>query len=96
MRRFVANKKTITIVGTVLEVEIGPKVNTSGRCRTLVVLKYDPGGGDMKLANINTTSVKLHTQEPLRPDTDGDVEYKSAAVTRTTTEDKNITDPVLI
>ena len=38
-----ANKKSIILVGTVLEVEIGPKATTSGRRRTFVVAKFDLG-----------------------------------------------------
>ena len=60
-RHYGANKKTRIIVGTVLEVEIGPKANTSGRRRTSVIVKFDLGGGDMKVATINIRSVKLHT-----------------------------------
>ena len=36
-RRYGANKKTRILVGTVLEVEIGPKTTALGRCRTFVV-----------------------------------------------------------
>ena len=32
-RRYGANKKTRILVGTVLEVEIGPKATALGRCR---------------------------------------------------------------
>ena len=94
--RYGANKTTIILIGTVFEVEIGPKVTTSGRRRTFVVAKFDLGGGDMKYATINIRSVKLHTPEPLRPATDGDGGERAAAATTTTTENTTITDPVLI
>ena len=45
LRRYGANKKTSILVGTVLEVEIGPKANALGRRRTFVVAKLDLGGG---------------------------------------------------
>ena len=47
MRRYIANKKTIIIVGTVLELEIGPKATALGRLRTFVVTRFDLGGGAM-------------------------------------------------
>ena len=50
----------------------------------------------MKVAAINIRSVKIHTLEPLRPDTDGDGGERAAAATTTTTGDKIITYPVLI
>ena len=70
-RRYGYNKKTIIIIDNISEVEIGLKLTTSGRHRTFVVAKFDLGGGDMKVATINIRSVKLHTPEPLCPDTDG-------------------------
>ena len=84
------------LVGTVLEVEIGPKATALGRHRTFVVTKFDLGGGDTKVATINISSFKLHTPEPLRPDTDGDGEGRDDASTTTNTRDKTITDPVSV
>ena len=56
------NKKTSRIiVGAVLEVEIGPRADASGRRRTFVVGKFDLGGGAMKVTTINIRSVELHT-----------------------------------
>ena len=80
-----ANKKYRINVGTILEVEIGPKVTALGRRRTFVLAKFDPGGGYMKVATINIRSVKLHTPEPIRPDTDGGGEERAAAATTSTT-----------
>ena len=60
-------------VGTVLEVEIGPKATALGRRRTFVVARFDLGGGAMKVATINIRSFKLHTPEPTCPSTGGDV-----------------------
>ena len=71
-RHYGAKKKTIILVGTVLEVEIGPKVTAFGRRRTFIVAKCYHGRGDMKVTTINIRSVKLHTPEPLCPATDGD------------------------
>ena len=88
-------KNRITIC-TVLEVEIGPKVTTLGRRRTVVVAKFDLGGGDMKVATINISSAKLHNMEHLHPDTDGNGEERAAADTKKTTGDTTITDSVLI
>ena len=96
LRRYGANKKTIILVGTVLEVEIGPKATALGRRRDFVVKKSDLGGGDMKVATINIRSVKLHTQEPLLPDIDVDVGERAAAATTTTTGDTTIIYPVSI
>ena len=70
-RRYRYNKKTIILIDNIREVEIGLKATTSGRCRTFFVAKFDLGGGDMKVATINIRNVKLHTPEPLRPDTEG-------------------------
>ena len=39
------NKETIILVGTVLEVEIGPKATALGRRRNFVVGKFYLGGG---------------------------------------------------
>ena len=61
LRRYGANKKPIIIVGTVLEVEIGPKANALGRRRTFVVSRFDLGGGSIKLATINIRIFKLQT-----------------------------------
>ena len=44
LRRYRANKKTIIIFGTVLEVEIGTKATALGRRRAFVVTKFDLGG----------------------------------------------------
>ena len=93
-RRYGANKKTRILVGTVLEVDIGPKATALGRRRNFVVTKFDLGGGDMKVATINIRTVKLHTPEPLRPDTGGDGGERADAVTITTTGDTTITYPV--
>ena len=95
-RYYGANNKTRVIVGTVLEVEIGPKATTSGRCRNFVVAKFDLGGGDMKVAPINIRSVKLHTPEPIHNNTDSYGWERDAAATTTTTGDTTITDPVSI
>ena len=76
--------------------EIGLKANTLGRRRNFFVKKFDPGGGDMKVATIKIRSVKLHTPEPLCPDTDGNGEERADDVTTTTTGDTTITDPVSI
>ena len=84
------------LIGTVLEVEIVPKVTALGRRSTFAVKKIDLGGGDMKVDNINISSVKLHTLENLSPDTDVDGGYISAAVIMTTTGDKTITDQVYV
>ena len=61
LKRYGANKKTIILVGTVLEVEIGLKATALGRRRNFVVARFDLGGGAMKVATINIRSVKLHT-----------------------------------
>ena len=45
---------------------------------------------------IKIRSVKLHTPEPLCPDTDGDGGERVATATRTTTVDTTITDPVSV
>ena len=87
-RRYRGNKKTIILVGTVLEVEIGPKETALGRHRTFVVAGFDLGGGAMKVATINIRSVKLHTPEPPRPSTGGDGGERAAAATTTTTGEK--------
>ena len=76
--------------------EIGPKATALGRRSTFVVVKFDPGGGDMKVATINIRSFKLHTPEPLHPATDGDGGRRSADDTTTTTGDKTVTDPVTV
>ena len=94
--RYGANKKTSILVGTVLEVEIGPKVTSLGRRRAFVVVGFDLGGGAMKVATINIRSFKIHTPEPPCPSTGGDGEERSAAATTTTTGDTTVTDPVSI
>ena len=53
LRTYGANNKTRTLVVTVLEVEIGPKVTALGMCSTFVVARLDLGGGDTKVATIN-------------------------------------------
>ena len=91
-----ANKKTRILISTVLEVEIGPKVTTSGRRRNFVAAKLDLGGGDMKVSTINISSVKFHTTEYLRPDTVGDGGERAASSTTTTNRGTTITCQVLI
>ena len=95
-RRYRENKKTIILVGTVLQVVIGPEATTSGRRRNFVVVKFDLGGGDMRVATINKSSVNLHTPELLCPDTYGDGGKRADAATTTTNGDTTITDPVSI
>ena len=96
LRHYGANKKTIILIGTVLEVEIGSKATTLGRRRTFVVAKFDLGGGEMKVATINIRSVKIDTPEPLCNATDGGGGDRAAAATTTTTIDTTITYPVSI
>ena len=74
--------------------EIGLKAITFGRRRTFFSRKFDLGGGDMKVANINISSGKIHTLEPLRTDTDGDGGERAAATSTTTTGDTTIIDLV--
>ena len=88
------NKKSIILVGTILEVEIGPKANALVRQRNFFVAKFDFGGGDMKLATINIMSVKLHTTGPLFPSNNGDGGDRSTGATTTNTGDITITDTV--
>ena len=95
-RRYGANRKTRIIVGTVLEVEIGPKATALVRCRTSFVARFDLGGGAMKVATINIRSVKLHTLEPTSPSTRGYGEERAASATTTTTGDTTVTDPVSV
>ena len=95
-RRYKENKKAIIIVGTVLEVEVGPKATALGRRRAFVVEKLDLGGGYMKVATINIRSVKLHTPGPPRPDIGGDGGYRAAAVTTTNNGDTTVTYPVSV
>ena len=83
--RYGENKKTRIIVGTVLEMEIGPKAAALGRRRAFVVARFNLGGGDMKVATINIRSVKLHTPEPPRPSTGGCGGERAAAATTTAT-----------
>ena len=87
-------KKTRILVGTVLEVEIGPKATALGRRRTFVVARFDLSGGAMKVSTINIQSVKLHTPEPPRTSIGGDGGERDAAATTTTTGDTTVTDPV--
>ena len=61
LRRYGENNKTIILVGTFLEMEIGPKATALGRRRNFFVARFDLGGGDMNVATINVWSVKLHT-----------------------------------
>ena len=96
MRRYGANKKTIILVGTVLEVEIGPKETALGRHRTFVVAGFDLGGGAMKVATINIRSVKLHTLEPTHPSAGCDGGERASSVTTATTVDTTVTDPVSV
>ena len=96
LRRYGAKKKTIIIVGTVLEVKIGTKATALGRHRTFFVARFDIGGGAMKVATINIRSVKIHTPKPPRTSTGGDGGERAAAATLTTTGDKTVTDPVSI
>ena len=90
------NKKTIILVGTVLEVEIGPKGTALSRRMTAVVIKLDPGGGYMKVVTINIRSVKLHNMEPIRPPTDIDGGDRDVAATTNTTGYTTITYPVSV
>ena len=61
LRCYGANKKTRILVGTVLQVEIGPEVASLGRRMNFVIAKFDLGGGYMKVVTINIRSVKIHT-----------------------------------
>ena len=90
------NKKTRILVGTVLEVEIGPKAPALYRCRTFVFTRFDLGVGAMKVATTNFWSVKLNTPEPPRPSTGDDSGDRDAATTTDTTGDTTITDPVSV
>ena len=78
-------RKTIILVGTVLEVEIGMKGTALDRCRTFAIAKFDHGGGDIKEATINIRSFKLHTLEPTSPYNGDDGGERAAAETMTTT-----------
>ena len=89
-------KKTTILVGTGLEMEIGPKATSLGRRRTFFVTIFDLDVGAMKVYSINICSFKLHTLEPTRPSTGSDDGERSAATTTTTTGYKTITDPVSI
>ena len=82
-RRYGSKKRTIILIGTVLEVEIGPKATVLGRHRTFVVARFDLGGGTRKLATINTWSVKIHTPEPHHTSNSGDGGDGDAATTTT-------------
>ena len=92
----IGNKKTIILVGTVLEVKIGLKATALGRRRTFFVKIFDLGGGDMKATTNNIWSVKLHTPEPLLPATDGDSGERAASTTTNTTGDTTVTYPVSV
>ena len=59
--RYGANKNTSILLGTVIEVEIGPKATALGRRRNFVVARFGLVGGSMKVATINIRIVKLHT-----------------------------------
>ena len=91
-RRYGVNKKNIIIVGALLEVEIGPKTTAFGRRSNFVVVKIDLGGGAMKVATINISSVNIHTLEPLCTSTYGDGGERSDDVATTTTGDTTIID----
>ena len=96
MRRYGANKKTIILVGAVIEVEIGPKAAALGRRRDFVVPTFDLGGGYMKVVTISIRIVKLHNPEPLCPDkyyVSGEKDY---GATTTNTGDTTITYPVFV
>ena len=95
-RFYGANKKTIIIVGIVLEAEVRQKLTALGKRKTFVVGKFDLGGGDMKVVTINIKSIKLHTPEPLRPATDGDYRERAASDTTTTNEDTTFIAPVTV
>ena len=71
-RRYGAKNKTRIIVGTVFEVEIGPKATELGRCRTFIVAKFYLGGGAMKVVTINIRSFNIHTLETTSPSTGAD------------------------
>ena len=88
------NTKTIILVGTVLEVEIGTKTTALGRRRTFVVAKFYLGGGKIKVATINIRIVKLHTPEHLCTANNGYGGERNAVATTTTIGDTNITDLV--
>ena len=90
------NKKTIILVGIVLEVEIGPKATKLDWRRNFFIAKFDLGGGNMKVYTINIRSVKLHTMEPIFTATEGDGGERADYATKTTTGYKNITDSVSI
>ena len=95
-RHYGANNKTRILVGTVLEVKIGPKETALIRRRTFVVARFYLGGGAMKVDTINIRSVKLHTPEPTCPSTVGDGGDRAAASTTTTTGDTTVTDLVSV
>ena len=96
MRNYRANNKTIILIGTVFEVEIGTKATKLSRRRTYLLSKFDLGGGEMNMVTINISSVKVHTKEPLRPATDFDGGKRASSDTTNTTVDTNITYPVSI
>ena len=84
------------IIGTVLEVEIGTKATVLGRRKTSVVVKFDLGRIDMKVATINIRSVKIHTPEHLCPAADGDVGETAVSTTTTNTGETTTTYPVTV
>ena len=95
-RRYEANKKTVILVGTVLEVEIWPKTTALGRRRNCFVARFDLGVGALKVATINIRSVKLHTPEPTRPSTGGDCGERAADNTMTTNGETTVKYPVSV
>ena len=96
LRRYRANNKIRIIIGTILEVEIGPKLTALGRRRTFFVTRFYLGGGDMKVVTIIIQSDKFHTPEPPRTSTGGDGGESAAASTTTTNGDTTVTDPVSV
>ena len=76
--------------------EIGPNATVLDRRRTFVVVRFNLGGGNMKVATINIKSVKLHTPEPNRTDTGGDGEERADDATTTTNGYKTVTCPVSV
>ena len=93
---YIANKKTVILVGTGLEVEVGPKATALGKRWTFDLEKFDLGGADMKVDTINIRSVKLHTSEPICTATGGDSKYRDNSSITTTNGDTTIIYPVSI
>ena len=96
LRRSRANKKPIILIGTALEMEIVLKATALDRRRTFAVARFNLNGSDIKVATINTRSVKLHTLEPTRPSTGIGGGERAANATKTTTGDTTVTDPVYV